>query len=84
MSKVVTFSDSAIKNMSINVLGDTAEIILVGEVLGYDEPIVRNLFLNWEDLPPQIKNSANNFMKHLSREYSKYWANEDKDTWVDL
>ena len=83
MSKIVTFDDSVIKNMSLEVNDGDVEIILVGEVLGDGEPVVRNLFLSWDDLPSNVKNAFNNVMKHLSREYSIYWTEEDKETWVD-
>ena len=84
MSKVVTFNDSVIRNMSIEVNDTGASIIIVGEVLGDGDPVTRNLELNFADMPSQVKNAANNFMKHLSREYSNYWVEEDKDTWVDI
>jgi hypothetical protein len=62
---------------------DNVFVTVVGHGLDADgNPIPsKNLVIQWGDLPPNVQNVADTFLKHLSREFNKFVANEDSDTW---
>ena len=87
MSAVVTYNDSVIKNMSLEVADNgTITITVVGDVLddAGGDPVTRNLVFNWKDLPATVKDSFNIVMKHLSQGYNVRWIAENKDSWPVL
>jgi hypothetical protein len=82
MTKQISLVGSNIKNVSVQN-GVVKTITIVGDGVdgsGTTYP-VENLVIEWDDLPQQVQNTADTFLKHLSREFNKQVANEDSDTW---
>ena len=81
--KQISLTSSRIKNLTIERDGDVILVTVVG--VGLDasgnEYSALNLVTLWEDLPVQVKNAGDNFIKHLSREFNKDISNEDVETW---
>jgi len=82
--KQISLTNSKIKILSIERDGDVIVVTVVGVGLdsGGNEYSAMNLVMLWDDLPVQVRNTADNFIKHMSREFNKAVANEDSETWT--
>ena len=84
MAKAINLVSSRIKSVSVERnLDGTITIAIVGvsvDFLGIESP-VKNLVLDWEDLDVQDQNTGDNFLKHLSRSFNNFVADEDSETW---
>ena len=85
MAKPLVLSGSSILEVSIRhdgtilvagkVLDDTGVVVSQRtERLGFDDP----------GIAPNVRNTINTAMRHLSRWYNNKVADEDTDTWQDL
>ena len=81
--KQISLTNSKIKSLSIERDGDVIVVTVVGVGLdaGGNEYSALNLVMLWDDLPVQVRSTADNFIKHMSREFNKAVADEDSDTW---
>ena len=80
--KSISLTGSNMKNVSIERTnaGDVITVVGVGSD-GTGEYASPNMVLMFDDLPANVRNTGDNFLKHLSREFNKFVANEDVDTW---
>ena len=80
--KSISLTGSTMKNVSIERTdsGDMITVVGVGTD-GVGEFPSSNMVLVWDDLPVQVQNTGNTFLKHLSREFNKQVAAEDSETW---
>ena len=85
MAKSINLVGSNIKSVSVERDGDSAVITIVGNSIdsGGVETPTQNLVIPWKDLYVQDQNTGNNFLKHLSRAFNFYVADEDSETWID-
>ena len=83
MAKSVVLSDSVLTEVNIKGYG---KIIVAGSVFDDQGLPVGNetMVTSMADLPVNVKNTLNNALKHLSREFNKFVADEDTETWADL
>ena len=80
--KTISLNSSRMKSVTVERDGDLAIITVVGVGSdGSDEYPALNLVMDWDELPQQMQNTADNFCKHMSREYNKFIALEDSETW---
>ena len=82
--KSISLVTSKIKSISVEKDdNDVVTITVVGSGVDSSDGghTVANLVMNWDDLPNNIQNTGDNFLKHLSREFNKAAANEDVETW---
>jgi len=81
--KSISLTGSNIKCISIERDIDVIMITVVGVGVDSDgnEYPVNNLVKFWGDLPVNVQNTADNFLKHISREFNKLVAAEDSETW---
>jgi hypothetical protein len=82
MTKQISLISSSILNACVdNAIPRTITVVGLGvDGDGTTYP-VDNLVIEWDDLPPNVKTTGDNFLKHLTREFNKLTANEDSDTW---
>ena len=85
MTKSINLVSSVIQIVSIEDIDGVVTVTVIGRGLdgGVNEYPTLNLVMDWSDLPVQVQNSGNNFIKHLSREFNKLTSDEDSDTWVN-
>jgi len=85
MAKPITLSNSVVKEADIRLAGDDAEVVVIGAVLDENgdevKPVV--MVVKFPDLPANVRNTLNNAMKQLSREFNVFAADEDSETWSD-
>ena len=82
--KSISLVTSKIKNVGIEKDdNDVVTITVVGSGVdgGDGSHTVANLVVNWDDLPVQVQQVGSTFLKFLSREFNKFAAEEDSDTW---
>ena len=81
--KSISLTGSNIKCISIERDIDVIMITVVGVGIDSDgnEYPVNNLVKFWGDLPQNVQNTADNFLKHMSREFNNIVAAEDSETW---
>ena len=82
--KSISLVTSKIKNVGIEKDdNDVVTITVVGSGVdgGDGSHTVANLVVNWDDLPVQVQQVGSTFLKFLSREFNKFVAEEDSDTW---
>ena len=81
-----TLNDSHIKNMCLEVFPDGEVVVtLVGDVIDDTGQVqgTKNLVLNFEDMPAQVRVNFNNVMRLLSQQYNHEFCNENVPTWED-
>ena len=85
MAKPITLSNSVVTEVDIRLTGDDAEVVVIGSVLDENgdevKPVV--MVVAFPDLPANERNTLNNAMKQLSREFNVFAADEDSETWSD-
>jgi len=81
--KSISLTSSNIKSVSIERDIDVVVITVVGVGIDSDgnEYPVENLVRFWGDLPQSVQNTADNFLKHMSREFNNMVSAEDSETW---
>ena len=81
--KSISLTGSGIRSACVEVLDGVRQVTVVG--YGKDgsdnEYPTLNMVLVWDDLPVQVQNTGNTFLKHLSQEFNKQVAAEDSETW---
>ena len=86
MAKAINLVGSNIKSVWVERnIDDSVTITVVGSSLDGDgNPIPAvNLVMDWMDLPVNIRNVGNTFLKHLSRDFNNFVAAEDSETWEE-
>ena len=81
--KPINLVSSIVESVSVERYDGFDKITVVGVGIDSDgnEFPVKNIFLELDRLPQNVQNTANNFLKHVSREFNKAAANEDVETW---
>ena len=85
MAKSISLVGSVTKYVAVekDVITGDMTVNVVGSALDADgnEYPTKNLVLDWGLLSPQVQNTGETFLKHITREFNKFVANEDSETW---
>ena len=89
MAKDIRLSNTRMKNVGIeltyNPTGEaTAEIFMVYDLIAEDGTSIpaKNKTLKWVDLPSNVQNQLDGFLKHLDREFRSEQINENDSNLV--
>ncbi|OEU68406.1 MAG: hypothetical protein BBJ57_02255 [Desulfobacterales bacterium PC51MH44] len=84
MAKAINIVSSNMRRVEIYVVVNKVQIQVFGKGIDEDDNEIpsNDIVMDWLDMPSNIQNAADNFLKHLSREYNKLIADEDSETWV--
>lgn len=84
MAKQVTLNSSGLTQ--VHIYKKNSNIWAEGDVLDDEGNVIATRASTYqvEDLPPQVRNAANTFMKLLSKVFNNEHADEDVETWEDV
>jgi hypothetical protein len=83
MAKSISLVGSEVKAVTVDRMDGVTTVTVVGESVDADGNVyaTKNLVLDWGLLSPQVQNTGETFLKHMSREFNKLVADEDSETW---